>query len=132
MYSLEDDEIIKIMTLGDKVGRKDLLSKWRVFDSLRNDPDLGAFATLLSSSHLLCLTKEVLILVLDFTKLRDKVNYKANQKTLSDLVKEILGRTVFVYALNQSEKNRILNKFFSLQQLNRLPEKSTIQLKLPK
>ena len=132
MYSLEDDEIIKIMTLGDKIGRKDLLSKWGVFDSLRNDPDLGAFATLLSSSHLLCLTKEVLILVLDFTKLRDKVNYKANQKTLSDLVKEILGRTVFVYALNQSEKNRILNKFFSLQQLNRLPEKSTIQLKLPK
>ncbi len=132
MYTMSDDDIVKIMVLGDKQERKELLAKWKEFDSLREDPDLGPFATLLSSSHLLCLSKEALILATDFTKLRKKANIKANQQTLEEMIAELLGRKVFVYALDPEEKSRVLNYFYNLQQLNRLPEKSSIQISLPK
>lgn len=132
MYSINDDELVKIMVLGDKKERKDLLSKWKEFDTLRDDPNLGPFAVLLTNSHLLCLSKEVLILVTDFEKQRNKVNFKENQETLEEMVAELLGRKVFVYALDPVEKNRVLNYFYSLQQLNRLPDKASIQINLPK
>lgn len=131
-YIMSDDDIVKIMVLGDKQERKELLAKWKELDSLREDPDLGPFATLLSSSHLLCLSKEALILATDFAKLRKKANIKANQQTLEEMIAELLGRKVFVYALDPEEKSRVLNYFYNLQQLNRLPEKASIQINLPK
>lgn len=132
MFELGDDEIVKIMVLGNKQERTKLVSSWKEFESLREDPDLGPFATLLSSTHPLCLSKEALILVTDFTKLRNKANFKSNQQTLEEMVGELLGRKVFIYTLDPIERSRVLNYFYSLQQVNRLPEKASIKVNLPK
>lgn len=132
MFELGDDEIVKIMVLGNKQERTKLVSSWKEFESLREDPDLGPFATLLSSTHPLCLSKEALILVTDFTKLRNKANFKSNQQTLEEMVSELLGRKVFIYTLDPIERSRVLNYFYSLQQVNRLPEKASIKVNLPK
>ncbi len=132
MFELGDDEIVKIMVLGNKQERTKLVSSWKEFESLREDPDLGPFATLLSSTHPLCLSKEALILVTDFTKLRNKANFKSNQQTLEEMVGELLGRKVFIYTLDPIERSRVLNYFYSLQQVNRLPDKASIKVNLPK
>ena len=132
MFELADDEIVKIMVLGNKQERTKLVSSWKEFEGLREDPNLGPFATLLSSTHPLCLSKEALILVTDFTKLRNKANFKANQQTLEEMVGQLLGRKVFIYTLDPIERSRVLNYFYSLQQVNRLPDKYSITVNLPK
>lgn len=131
MYELPDDEIIKIMVKGDKHERTKLLASWKEFAKLREDPDLGPFATLLASTHPLCLSKEALLLVTDFTKLRNKANFKANQETIEEMIAEILGRRVFVYTLDPNERSRVLNYFYSLQQVKKLPDKATAKVNLP-
>ncbi len=131
MYELPDDEIIKIMVKGDKSERTKLLNNWKEFSLLREDADLGPFATLLASTHPLCLSKEALILVTDFTKLRNKANIKANQETIEEMIAQLLGRRVFVFTLDPNERSRILNYFYSLQQVKKLPDKATSKVNLP-
>jgi len=129
---ISDEEIVKIMVLGDKTARTELYHKWPGFDDLRGDPKLGNLATLLSEGHPYCLCKEALILSYDFTRLRDKANIKANQEPLQEMVEQFLGRRVFIYAIDPIERHRITNTFFSLQQVSKLPEKDSIVLDLPK
>ncbi len=131
MYELPDDEIIKIMVRGDKNERTKLLENWKEFLLLREDPDLGPFATLLASTHPLCLSKEALILVTDFTKLRNKANFKANQETIQEMVAQLLGRRVFVYTLDPNERSRVIGYYYSLQQVKKLPDKATAKVNLP-
>jgi DNA polymerase III subunit gamma/tau len=132
MNKLPDDEIIKIMVLGNKTERTALSLKWDQFDSLKGDSKLGNLATLLSEGHPFCLCQEAILLSYNFTKLRDKANIIANQEPLAELLEAVLGRKVFVYAIDRIECNRLQQEYFSLMQVDKLPKKETIVLDLPK
>src|SRR5574344_1487288 len=101
MYLLPDDEIISIMTIASKAERSRLLTKWKpAFEALKGDPKFGNIATLLAQGHPCCLCQKALILCYDFTKLRNKANIKENQEALCEMTEQLLGRKVFVYAID--------------------------------
>lgn len=129
--SLEPDEVLNIMVLASKQERLSLLEKWPSLQGIKFDPKLGDLASLLLAGSPYCLSKEALILVYRFTAQAEKANLVANQEPLEELVEAILGRRVFVYALDNTGKLAIQNRYYSLMQLNQLPKKSDIVLHLP-
>ena len=133
-YELSVDTIVKIMVLGGKFKeeRKALREKWSRLDYLKLDEKFGDGATLLSEGKPFCLCKDAILINYAFTRLANKVNVKANQDTLEELLQTLLGRKVFIYALDRDLSNKVQNTFFNSQQLNTLPKIEEINLELPK
>lgn len=128
--TLDDETMIKIMVLGDKEERQTISKKWDDFSSLATHPRYGAIATLLKDGRPYIIAKEVLVLEYDFDCLAERINIINNQHAIADLVKGIVGRQVFVYAIMRSEALRLQKSFFGLRQLNRLPKAKEIVLDL--
>ncbi len=131
-FSIPEEEIINVMVLANKSERKALIERWNELAALKIDEKVGALASLLSSGAPYCLSKEALILVYKHKALAGKANIVANQEPLQELLETLLGRRVFVYSLDNSEKVAIQNRYYSLMQVNQLPDKNSIVLKLPK
>jgi len=130
-FELPDEEIVKIMVLADKSERTSLASKWHHFSDLRGDPKIGALASLLADGHPFCICPDAIILSYNFTKRKKEANIMANQQPLEELLKEVIQRDVFVYAIDRIDANRLTAAFFNLQQINKLPKKAEVQLNLP-
>lgn len=127
---LDDETMIKIMVLGDKEERQTISKKWDDFANLATHPRYGAIATLLKDGRPYIIAKEVLVLEYDFDCLAERVNVITNQSAIADLIKGIVGRHVFVYAIVRSDALRLQKSFFGLRQLNRLPKTKDIVLNL--
>lgn len=130
-FELPDEEIVKIMVLADKAQRTALAGKWHHFGELKGDPKIGALASLLSDGHPFCLCKDAIILSYNFTKRKKEANIMANQQPLSELLAQVIGREIFVYAIDRIDANRLTAAFFNLQQINKLPKKEEVKLNLP-
>lgn len=133
-YELGMTEIIQIMVLATKFKdeRKALYSSWNQLDYLKFDPKLGEAAALLRDGTPLCLCKDAIIIVYNFTRLANKANIKENQDTLEELLETLLGRKVFIFAIDRDLNNKARNEFVNLQQVNKLPNLKDINLVLPK
>lgn len=131
-FTLPDDELVKIMVLADKTARTELVKKWHYFSELRGDPKIGNLAALLADGHPFCLCHDAIILSYNFTRRKKEANIMLNQKPLSDLLSQVLGREVFIYAIDRVDTNRITQVFFNLQTVNQLPDKQSVVLHLPK
>lgn len=132
--TLNDDEIIKMMVLGRKwkEQRQELVRAWARLGSLKLNKKFGDLASLLVEAHPMCLCEEALLILFNFTHLRDKANLEENQRGISELVGKLLGRKVFVYALDLNDSNRCRYRHASLKQLDKLPKIDEITLNLPK
>lgn len=130
-FSLPEDELIKITVLASKQERKDLADKWHALDKYKLDPKFGSLASLLADGHPFCLAKEAIILVYNSTRLANKANLAANQLPLQELLATLLGRRVFIYAIDPNTKSSLMNRYYSLQQIKQLPDKTTITLNIP-
>lgn len=126
--SVDDATMIKVMVLGSKEERQVLSQKWNDLNSLVAHPKYGLVASLLKDGRPYIITKEILVLEYDFDCLAERININANQPVISELIKEIVGRDIFVYAIVRSEAIRLQKSFFGLRQLNRLPKSKDIVL----
>ncbi len=131
-YELSDDELIKIMVMGDKAERTALQDKWKSLEPLKFDLKMGPLASLLSQGNPFCLCRDALILTYRHKNLKEKANIKANQKPLEELLEVLLGRKVFIFAIDHTDQNRVWSTYTSLQQVKKLPNKTEIVLNLPK
>lgn len=131
-FELQDDQLIDIMVLASKVERTNLVASWKRLDTLRMDPKVGALANLLYEGKPYALCQEALILSYRIQSKAKKANIVANQQPLQELLEAILGRKVFIYAIDPEVQTRIQSKFFSMQQLSQLPKKEDVTLVLPK
>ncbi|OPZ36272.1 MAG: DNA polymerase III subunit tau [Tenericutes bacterium ADurb.BinA155] len=131
MNSLDPATVVNIMVLGNKDSRYALTKRWPELDALKAHPTFGNLASLLADGHPFCLCDEVLLLTYNFTRQRNKANVKANQAALSQMVSVLLGKKVFVYALDRNDAAQCQKDYFSLLQLNKLPDKKKIVLNLP-
>ena len=127
-YQLDDNTIIKLMVLGDKFEKRNLLQRWNELDSYIMHPQLGDMVALLKDGRPYILTKDVLVLDYDFSNLANKVNIKSNQDHLSKIMSKMLGRDIFVYAISRSESTRIYRSYQNLSQISALPKASTISI----
>lgn len=128
--TLDDETMIKIMVLGDKEERQIISKKWDDLNNLVAHPRFGLVATLLKDGRPYIVAKDVLVLEYDFDCLAERINITSNQEALVDLIKGILGREVFVYAIVRSDALRLQKSYFALRQLSRLPKAKDIVLNL--
>jgi DNA polymerase III subunit gamma/tau len=131
-YTLSIDTLVNIMVLGNKDARYALTKNWPQLDALKAHPVLGNLAALLADGHPFCLCNDVLLLTYNFTRQKNKVNIQANQKGLEQMIQCLLGKKVFVYALDRNDAADCQKQYYSLLQLNKLPDKKKIVLDLPK
>lgn len=121
---VEDHIIIKLMVSGNKDERHRVAEHWaQTLTPLKMHPQYGKIATLLNDGRPYILSKHVLILEYDFDHLANKVNIKANQDAIVQMLTPLVGRKVSVYALPRGETIRIQRTFFSLRQISKLPAK---------
>lgn len=130
-FELSDDTLIQIMVLADKAKRKDLMQRWGELENLKMDAKIGPAANLLGMGSPYCLCKEALILAYHHETLAQKANLMANQQALSELTAAILGRKVFIYALDDDRRIDIQRKYYNLSTIHQLPNKQSIVLDLP-
>ena len=129
-YEFDDDLIIKLMVIGDKDLRKNIGSRWEELNAYLGHPTLGDLVALLKDGSPLVATKNVLLLVYDFEKLASKVNVKANSDRISEILRMMLGRDVFVYAISRSDSTRLVKAYQNLRQISRLPLPKDIHITL--
>jgi len=125
---VEDETMIQIMVLGNKEERQVVGQKWQQLSILATHPKLGHIASLLKDGRPYIVAKNVIILEYDFDCLADRVNIITNQEPIAEVIKSVVGRPVFVYAVVRSEAVRLQKAFFGLRQLNRLPKPQDIIL----
>lgn len=130
-FELTDDQLISIMVLADKGERTELVSSWKRLEPLRLDPKLGALANLLCDGKPYALCNKAVILSYRMSNKARKANIVANQEPLQELLETILGRKVFIYAVDPEVQTRVQKQFFALQQLSKLPKREEIDLILP-
>ena len=134
LQTISDQTVVNLMVLGakHKQERQDLFTKWPAFAEMKLDAEIGEVASLLAEGKPFCLTEEALLVNYNFTKKRDIANYKENQAALADMIEALLGRRVFVYALDRQDSNRCQSLYFSLKQIGKLPAAEEITLDIPK
>ena len=131
---LDDDTILNIMVLGPKYKeqRKALYDQWNRIDALRLDPKFCDLASLLADARPFCLCEEALLINFNFPHLKEKANLYENQAGISELIEALIGRKVFVYALDRNDSNRCQKHYVNLAQLGKLPKPESVTLSLPK
>ena len=129
-YELEDETIIKLMVIGDKELRHNIVARWDELDAYFGHPTLGDLVALLKDGNPFIATQNTLVLQYDFEKLAAKVNVKINSNRISDILKKMLGRDVFVYAVSRSESVRLLTAYQNLRQISKLPLPKNIKIEL--
>ena len=130
---LDEKTIMGILTLAPKFKqeRKTLVGKWPELDDLKLDPDLGDIAALISSGGPMALCQDVLILCFEKTRERNKAVLKENQKTIASFIESLLGRKVFVYALDRKEASKYVTLYGKLGQAHELPSPKEVELNIP-
>ena len=129
-YELDDETIIKLMVIGDKELRHNIVARWDELDSYLGHPTLGDVVALLKDGNPFIATQNALVLQYDFEKLASKVNIKVNSNRVSDILKQMLGRDVFVYAVSRGESVRLLTAYQNLRQISKLPLPKNIHIEL--
>lgn len=130
MHRIDDELMIKIMVSGNRNDKLKLVDVWGQLKGYKLDEKLGHLASLLSDGQPYVLSKEMLVLSFYYENAANKVNIKANQAVIQQMVKPFVGHGVFVYALHNKEKVRIERMFRELQQLKRLPDPKTVVINL--
>lgn len=131
---LDDATIIGVLVLASKfkVERKSLVEKWGAFQDMKLDPKIGDAAALLSQSKPMALCQDAIILSFNSPRLREKAIIKENQKTISSLLAQLLGREVFVYSLDRIGSNKYLTMYTQMSQTGELPHRDQVQLNIPR
>ena len=129
-YDLDDDIIIKLMVLGDKDLRKSITNRWDELNAFLGHPTLGDLVALLKDGSPLVVTKDAILLVYDFEKLAAKANVKVNADRISEIIKKMLGKDMFAYAISRSDSTRLVKAYQNLRQISKLPLPKDIKITL--
>ena len=129
-YELDDDVIIKLMVLGDKDLRKSITNRWDELNAFLGHPTMGDLVALLKDGSPLVVTKDAILLVYDFEKLAAKANVKVNSDRISQIIHQMLGREMFVYAISRSDSTRLVKAYQNLRQISKLPLPKDIHMTL--
>ena len=129
-YELDDDLIIKLMVLGDKELRKSVTARWDELNAYLGHPTFGDLVALLKDGSPFVVTKNAMILVYNFEKQAEKVNVKVNSNRISEILKMMLGRDIFAYAIPRGESTRLVAAYQNRRQINALPLPKDININL--
>ena len=120
-YEIDKDTLIKIMVLGNKSFREEIMQRWNYFDLFKNDPELGPFAMLLKDGTPYVVTPDIMIIRFNFESEATRCNVKTNQTNLEKVMEKIVGKKIFIYGINRKVLNDLTHEFINLKQVNKLP-----------
>lgn len=129
IIELEDETIIKAMTLGDREERKQLKDElWNTnLPLLALDQDLSEHAALLLDGTPYILTKELLVIEFNFNRHVQLCNLKENQPHLQEVIRQLLNRRVAIYGVTPNKVLDLNKMFRNLSQIKKLPRVTDIQ-----
>jgi hypothetical protein len=104
------------------------MARWSELDDYLNHPTIGSVVALIKDGKPFIVSKNVVVLEYDFAKLANKVNIKSNQENIANILTNMLGEEVFVYAISRDERVRLVTAFNNLRQINRLPKSSEVNI----
>lgn len=121
-YEINNDTLIKIMVLGNKSFREEIMKRWTYLDLLKNDLELGPFAMLLKDGTPYVVTPDIMIIRFNFESEATRCNVKVNQEKLEKVMEKIVGKKLFIYGINRKVLNDLTHEFINLKQVNKLPK----------
>ena len=127
-YAIDDNMMIKIMATSKKEIKTALLDSWKKIKQLNGHPVLDKASMLLIDGHPLVAGNKILILEYPLDKAVTKVNTQINQKDIQNVIFNMFGRKMFVYAVSRRESIRLQKMYMDLLQVNKLPKISDISL----
>lgn len=125
-YEIDKNTLIKIMVLGNKSFREEIMKRWDYFDLFKNDLELGPFAMLLKDGTPYVVTPDIMIIRFNFESEATRCNVKSNQDKLEKVVEKIVGKKLFIYGINRKVLNDLTHEFINLKQVNKLPKPEEI------
>ncbi|MFA6675255.1 MAG: DNA polymerase III subunit gamma/tau [Bacilli bacterium] len=128
-FFVNDDLMIKIMVTSKKDIKNDLIKNWKNINRLTTHPSLGKVAMLLVDGHPLVAGNKVLIVEYPLDKAVTKVNTQENQQEIQDVISNIFGRKMFVYAVSRKDSIRLQKMYMDMIQVNKLPKINESTLK---
>ncbi|MGM9858366.1 MAG: DNA polymerase III subunit gamma/tau [Bacilli bacterium] len=128
LNELDDETIINLMATGDKQAKTNLINNWKKLQDYLLGSEYSAFASLLRDAKPFILTKDILVVQLDFDHQVRKINVKDNQPFLQTLIQKINGYKVRVYGINRKRAVELYGRFQSLYQVGKLPKPETIHI----
>ncbi len=128
---IDEETLIKILTLADRDEKMFLKNeKWDDLPLLAMDANIGEHASLLYDGQPYALSKEILIIEYNFPRNAAQVNLKENQAILQDILSDLLGRKIPIYALTHEESLALTRKYRSMSQIGKLPRVKSVKLEL--
>lgn len=127
-FEIDDLLMIDIMVASKKETKNKLLDGWKDIKRIIAHPELGKAASLLADAHPLVANKKILIVEVPLAKSVEFINNKENQKNLQDVIFNVFGMKMFIYAVDRSNSVRLQKKYMDLAQLNKLPKIADITL----
>lgn len=127
-FIINDDKMINIMVLAKKSIKNELLKNWTSIKMLSAHPKLAKCANLLVDAHPLVAANKILILECALTNITEKVNTIENQTDLQNVIENVFGTRMFVYAVSRVDSIRLQQKYMNLLQLSKLPKATDIVL----
>ncbi len=125
-YEIDKNTLIKIMVLGNKSFREEIMKRWNYFDLFKNDLELGPFAMLLKDGTPYVVTPDIMIIRFNFESEATRCNIKSNQEKLEKVMEKIVGKKLFIYGINRKVLNDLTHEFINLKQVNKLPKPEEI------
>lgn len=122
------EDIINIMIQATKENKSLLKEKWNLLDKLISHNKLGKYASLLKYMEPRIVAKNAIVFEAQFKKDVAKMNLKENQSGLSKVIELIYGSPCILIALTQQEYVDSVTKFSHLQQANKLPLPTEINI----
>jgi DNA polymerase-3 subunit gamma/tau len=120
---IDDVNMIKVMVMGDKDGKHDVMEAWKKLDNFLFQPSFAALAAMVKDAKPYVLSKHILALEVEQVSVAMKLNLVANQKPLQDLIRQISGFSGLVYCLNRQETLKLKKLYIDLADLKKLPTK---------
>jgi DNA polymerase-3 subunit gamma/tau len=121
-YAIDDNMMIKVMATSKKEIKTSLLDNWKKIKQLNGHPILDKASMLLIDGHPLVAGNKILVLEYPLDKAVTKVNTQVNQKDIQNVIFNIFGRQMFVYAVSRRESIRLQKMYMDLVQVNKLPK----------
>ncbi|MCQ3035996.1 MAG: hypothetical protein MJ248_07300, partial [Bacilli bacterium] len=121
-YQLDDDTVVRLMIRGNKDLRTGITTKWATLSDLVTNKKYGDVAALLRDASPVVATKDVLVISYAHERMVKRNNVKDNQAAIRDLINKLTGLDLFIYAISNSEKVRLIMQYTNLRQIGRLPD----------
>ena len=127
-FYVNDEAMLNVMVSSKKDIKNTLLESWKDLKKLSAHPTLGKAAMLLLDGHLLVASNKMFVIEYQLNKLVESFNNKAMQADLQNVINNIFGRKVFLYAVSRVESIKLQKEYMDRFQLGKLPKANEINL----